>query len=133
MKAVILQVEDNAHILKVNRRALEAEGYNVLDAPTASRARELFVSERPDLIILDIMLPDGNGLSFCGEIRAMPGGNDTPILMLSAKKEKPEIREGLDIGADYYLTKPYDLNMCSRPAWKSCCAALQVRIPPQTV
>lgn len=110
MSAKILLIEDNPHILKANREALSLDGFHVLEAQNLSRGMALFEAENPEIIILDIMLPDGDGLSFCKELRAMPGGNNTSILMLSAKTEKPEIKEGLDIGADDYLTKPYDLD-----------------------
>ena len=108
MKATILLVEDNLHILKMNREILNMRGYRVLEAGTLKQGRTLFEAERPDLIILDIMLPDGDGLRFCEELR---GGSGVPILFLSAKKKDEEVVEGLMAGGDDYLPKPYKLGM----------------------
>jgi len=107
MNATILLVEDNPHIMKVNRQVLTMQGYQVLEAETLHQGRELFLKEKPSLIILDITLPDGDGLQFCEELR---DGSNVPILFLSAKKEKKEIVEGLEAGGDDYLPKPYDLD-----------------------
>jgi DNA-binding response OmpR family regulator len=110
MNATLLLIEDNLDILKANKEALTMEGYFVLEATNLADGRSLFEKDCPDLIVLDLMLPDGDGISFCQEIRSIPGGNCIPIIMLTAKNEKRQIREGLDIGADDYLTKPYDLD-----------------------
>ena len=107
MSEKILLVEDDANIQNLNRRALLRHGYHVVEAGTFSEGKALAQSESPDLIILDIMLPDGNGLELCEQLRA---GSNVPILFLSAKSEKAEIVEGLEAGGDDYLAKPYDLN-----------------------
>jgi len=73
-----------------------------------TQGRELLLKEQPDLIILDVMLPDGNGLGLCEEIRQ---GSNIPIIFLSGLKEEKEIVAGFESGGDVYLTKPYGLNV----------------------
>lgn len=103
----VLLVEDDENILRTNRRILEREGYTVLCARTLKAARELLVWNTPDALVLDIMLPDGNGLAFCEEIRP---ALSAPVLFLTALDEKSEIIEGLVAGGNDYITKPYDVD-----------------------
>jgi len=115
---LILLIEDNPHHMKINREVLAAEGYRILEAETLTKGRELFIKERPNLIVLDIMLPDGSGLKLCQELRAgwsdnshpaSPSvqGSQVPILFLSAKKADEDILAGFEAGGDDYLTKPF--------------------------
>jgi len=108
MTAKILLIEDNLHIQKANKKALAMQGYHVLEAGTITKGRELLLNEQPDLIILDVMLPDGNGLDLCEEIRR---DCNIPIIFLSGLKEDKEIVEGFESGGDVYLTKPYGLKV----------------------
>jgi len=108
MSATILLVEDNPDIQTLNRRALTRHGYHVVQAETLAQGKALFEQEKPSLIILDIMLPDGNGLELCEELRA---NSKTPVLFLSALGKDEEILEGFKVGGDDYLPKPYDLNL----------------------
>lgn len=108
MNQTILLVEDNPDIIKINRYALTMRGYRVLEARTIEQGRELLERENPNLIILDILLPDGSGLSLCEEIRKNSG---LPILFLSALGENQNIVDGLLRGGDDYLPKPYDLDV----------------------
>ncbi|GHU89794.1 DNA-binding response regulator [Clostridia bacterium] len=105
----ILLVEDDGHIMTINRNKLEKSGYSVLEADTLRAATAILESHTPDLIVLDVMLPDGDGVKWCGEIRG--GGGEPPVLFLSAKNETPDILDGFAAGGDDYLTKPYDLNI----------------------
>ena len=108
MPIKILLVEDNPHIQRANKKALVMRGYHVLEAETLAQGRELLLKEQPDLIVLDVMLPDGSGLGLCEEIRH---GSNIPIIFLSGLKEEKEIVDGFESGGDVYLTKPYGLNV----------------------
>jgi DNA-binding response OmpR family regulator len=103
-KYKILIIEDNPDILSSNRGLLELAGYSVITAETAGEGKTLFTEEGPDLIILDILLPDGNGLDLCREIRQ---DSSVPILFLSALNNRADIINGLKEGGDDYLGKPY--------------------------
>ncbi|MFQ5514986.1 MAG: response regulator transcription factor [Myxococcota bacterium] len=106
----ILLVEDEEHLAHGLRFNLEAEGYRVEICERAEPALERLEggSAAPmDLVILDIMLPGLSGLELLKRLRA--GGNDVPVLLLTARDTEQEIVEGLDMGADDYLTKPFSL------------------------
>lgn len=103
----ILLVEDEPNILRTNRRILEREGYTVLCATNLSEARTLLQENSPDALVLDILLPDGNGLAFCEEVRP---STSAPMLFLTALDEKSDIIEGLVAGGNDYITKPYDVD-----------------------
>lgn len=104
----ILLVEDDARLSEINRRALERAGYRVHAALTLAQARRLFAQAAPDAIVLDIRLPDGNGVDFLREIRERTGA---PILLLTAVSGYQETLDGLAAGGDDYLNKPCDLNL----------------------
>lgn len=103
----ILLVEDDKNIQRTNRRILEREGFTVLCAGTLKEALEMLEGNKPDALVLDIMLPDGNGLAFCEKIRPH---TPVPVLFLTALDEKSEIIEGLVAGGNDYITKPYDVD-----------------------
>lgn len=100
----ILVVDDEQSIVDYLRLGLQYEGFEVLAAGDGRGALHRFQEERPDLVILDRMLPDLDGLSVCRELRAV---SDVPILMLSARGEVEDRVEGLRTGADDYLPKPF--------------------------
>lgn len=104
MNKGILMIEDNQAILRTNRMMLELEGYPVLTAETLEQGREIMKREQPALILLDILLPDGNGLQYCREFL---GHNGPRILFLSALNTPEDIIAGLRAGGDDYMTKPY--------------------------
>jgi len=106
MSATLLLVEDNQHIMKINREALTMRGYRVLEAETIKQGRFLLDKEKPDLIVLDIMLPDGDGRGFAKEVRR---GSGVPILFLSALGDENDILEGFNSGGDDYLPKAYGI------------------------
>jgi DNA-binding response OmpR family regulator len=101
----ILIVEDEAKIASFISRGLRLEGYQVDVAPNGETALDKVFSNPPDLIVLDVMLPDIDGLEVCRQLR-MAGG-DEPVLMLTAKDAIPDRVAGLDAGADDYLVKPF--------------------------
>lgn len=108
MRETILLVEDNPHIMAINAEVLSGEDYRVLQALDGKTCMALLKENDVDLIVLDIMLPDADGLALCGRIKAE---YDVPILFLSALGENAQIIEGLRAGGDDYLPKPYDIGV----------------------
>lgn len=104
---LILLIEDNEKIINGNRRFLERNGYSTAAALTLSDGRAAIAANRPDALILDIMLPDGSGLDFMRELRESENSG-IPILFLSGLAAQEDIVRGLTQGGDDYLTKPYD-------------------------
>ncbi len=103
----ILVVDDEEDILELLRFNLAREGYQVLCAATAREALALAASEVPHLVILDLMLPDMDGLEVARRLRADPLAQSMAILMLTAKGEDADVVAGLELGADDYVTKPF--------------------------
>ena len=108
MKAKILIVDDETNVSRMVGYALKAEGYEVSTAESGFEALNEVQTGRPDLIILDIMLPDMSGLEICQQLREKPEFADLPIIMLSARAQVPDKITGLEAGADEYITKPAD-------------------------
>ena len=100
----ILIVDDDLHIREVIRVALKKAGMTVFEARDGKEALTRFVADRPDLIILDIGMPEFDGLDVCREIRK---SSDVPILFLSARDDEIDRVLGLEIGGDDYVTKPF--------------------------
>jgi DNA-binding response OmpR family regulator len=103
----VLVIEDDAAILRGLADNLKHEGYAVFTATTGEAGYDLQRTQKPDLIILDLMLPRMSGLELCRKLRAE--GVQTPILMLTARSEESDRVIGLDLGADDYVTKPFSL------------------------
>ena len=101
----LLLVEDDPMIQQSNKRILERRGYTLKQAFTLEEARNIIADSPPRAIILDVMLPDGNGLEFLSELRET---SNVPVLMLTALGTREDVRRGLSVGSDNYLTKPYD-------------------------
>ena len=106
-KSLILMVEDEEQVLNTNCRMLRRRGYDVRTAQTVSEACQQIEEQLPDLLILDIMLPDGNGLDICHHFRKR---SMNPVLFLTGKSDIRDKVEGLQQGGDYYLTKPYNFD-----------------------
>lgn len=102
----ILIVDDNLDLLSGLQDSLEHKGYHVIIAGDGKEALRLFYAERPDLLILDILMPKMDGWQVCQRVREM---SDVPIIMLTARDEKEDIVKGLNLGADDYLVKPFDV------------------------
>ena len=105
MAEKVLIVDDDLTLLRGMQDSLEDEEYHVVTARDGQEAMRLVYSERPDLIILDIMMPRLDGWQVCLRVREM---SDVPIIMLTVKGEKQDVVKGLDLGADDYLPKPFD-------------------------
>ena len=103
----VMLIEDNEKLNIVNTRALKAEGYQVQVAACLKDARDLLKVNDPEVILLDIMLPDGDGLVFCDEIRSRTKAH---IILLTAKREHETLIQGFSLGADDYIKKPYKLD-----------------------
>lgn len=101
-------IEDEADVLLLNKEYLEGIGYQVLGVQTLEMARFHLDEQLPDLILLDVMLPDGMGWDFCTEIRKK---TNAPVIFLTARDESESVVKGLLQGGDDYITKPYDLNV----------------------
>jgi two-component system phosphate regulon response regulator OmpR len=105
-KAKILVVDDDLRLRDLLRRYLSEQGFQVVVAENAQAMNKLWMRERYDLLVLDLMLPGEDGLSICRRLRG--GGDNTPIIMLTAKGEEVDRIIGLEMGADDYLPKPFN-------------------------
>ncbi|GLY61694.1 DNA-binding response regulator [Pectobacterium carotovorum subsp. carotovorum] len=106
MQATILIVEDEKEIRRFVRQALEGEGCRVFDAETMQRGLLEAATRKPDLIILDLGLPDGNGIDYIRDLRQW---SSLPVIVLSARTDEQDKIDALDAGADDYLTKPFGI------------------------
>src|SRR5512142_503002 len=104
MNELILVVDDEPRIVKLARDYLEAAGFRVISATDGPAALAIARRERPDLIVLDLLLPGMDGLDVC---RALRRESDVPIIMLTARAEEADRLIGLELGADDYITKPF--------------------------
>ncbi|HEY2802917.1 MAG TPA: response regulator transcription factor, partial [Actinomycetota bacterium] len=103
-KRMILIVEDEESISEPLAIALEREGYATVIAPTAEAALDAVRTKDPDLVLLDVMLPDGDGREILRDIRSR---SSTPVIMVSARGEETDMVVGLELGADDYVSKPF--------------------------
>jgi DNA-binding response OmpR family regulator len=106
MPRTILLVDDEPTLRETLAEALEGEGWSVVTAADGAEALERFRSERPDLVLLDVMLPEISGIEVCRILRAE---SDVPIVMLTARDSEVDKVVGLELGADDYVTKPFSL------------------------
>nr|WP_302666728.1 response regulator transcription factor [uncultured Agathobaculum sp.] len=106
MAKKILIVEDEANIRELLRLYLEREGYAVIEAENGVEGIKMWKSEKPDMLLLDVMMPVMDGWAVCKEIRAE---SDVPIIMLTAKGETADRVSGLEMGADDYIVKPLEM------------------------
>ncbi len=109
---IVLLVEDDPDQMALAELRLTMAGYQVHSADRA-KALSLYLREkpRPDLLLLDVMLPDGNGFDILAQLRGRPEFSTLPIVLLTVKAELVDIRNGLALGADGYITKPYSKNL----------------------
>jgi len=102
----ILIVDDEKDIIEFLQYSFEKEGYNVFTARNGTLGREIAIKEKPDLIILDIMMPGIDGVELCKELREVPDLEDSLIIFLTARAEDYSQIAGFEVGADDYITKP---------------------------
>ena len=107
MKGKILLVEDEAPIREMLGYTLMKAGYTLREAADVEQARPIIADDRPDLVLLDWMLPGMSGYEYARRIRSNPDTSDIPIIMLTARGEEADKVRGLDTGADDYITKPF--------------------------
>ena len=107
-KQKILVVDDDKAILEMVKFALESEGFEVATATDGDEALNKVSKEKPDLIILDVMMPGIDGFEVCRHLKFDPQYQNVPVIILTAKTEDIDKMTGLEIGADEYITKPFD-------------------------
>jgi two-component system alkaline phosphatase synthesis response regulator PhoP len=106
-KGRILVVDDEIYIVHILDFSLGMEGYEVLTALDGEQALERLKSDKPDLIVLDIMMPKVDGYEVCRTIKSNPETQHIPVILLSAKGRNVDQKMGFDVGADDYITKPF--------------------------
>jgi two-component system, OmpR family, alkaline phosphatase synthesis response regulator PhoP len=106
-KGRILVVDDEIYIVHILDFSLGMEGYEVLTALDGEQALEKARTEKPDLIVLDIMMPKLDGYETCKRLKADPEIKDVPVILLSAKGRNVDQKVGFEVGADDYITKPF--------------------------
>jgi len=106
-KGKVLVVDDEIYIVHILDFSLGMEGYEVITALDGEQALERMKTERPDLVVLDIMMPKLDGYEVCKAIKSNPATKQTPVILLSAKGRNVDQKLGFDVGADDYITKPF--------------------------
>jgi DNA-binding response OmpR family regulator len=106
-KGKILVVDDEIYIVHILDFSLGMEGYEVVTALDGEQALEKAQSEKPDLIVLDIMMPKLDGYETCKRLKADAATQDIPVILLSAKGRNIDQKVGFEVGADDYITKPF--------------------------
>ena len=107
MPKKVLIVDDEPNIVLSVEFLMQRDGLDVVTASDGQEAVDLLACTAPDLMILDVMMPRKNGFEVCAEVRADPKFSGMPILMLTAKGREAEMKKGLSLGADAYITKPF--------------------------
>jgi two-component system, OmpR family, alkaline phosphatase synthesis response regulator PhoP len=103
----ILIADDEPNIVISLEYLMKREGYEVVVARDGQEAVDAILRERPQLVLLDVMMPKKTGFEVCQEVRAIDAVKDTPILMLTAKGRDTDVAKGLGVGATAYMTKPF--------------------------
>jgi two-component system alkaline phosphatase synthesis response regulator PhoP len=106
-KKSIMVVDDNPDIITIVRTILEGKGYGVFSASSGPELLALLKDQKPDLIILDIMMPEMDGLEVLTRLKGMADTATIPVILLTAKVQYEDVLGGYKLGADYYITKPF--------------------------
>ncbi len=109
-KRKILAVDDETDLLLIVKTALTSEGFDVVTATNGPDALALAEDERPDCILLDVMMPEMNGFEVLQALRENPATERIPVIMLTGVSEREKIRDALSAGIDYYIVKPFQLH-----------------------
>lgn len=107
MSKTILLVDDEPHVLEVLRVTLEDLGFSLLEAEDGPKALQIAQEKKPDLVILDVMLPSLSGLEVCKALHEARDTEKIPVILLTARSGEEDERAGYEAGADRYLTKPF--------------------------
>jgi two-component system alkaline phosphatase synthesis response regulator PhoP len=107
MPGTIAIIEDESNIVELVKYNLDREGYHTISANNGKKGLDLVRQELPDLVILDLMMPELDGISVCKQLRADPQTKNIPVIILTAKSEEADRVLGLEMGADDYVTKPF--------------------------
>src|SRR6267143_4761208 len=107
MPGKILVADDSPHIREILKLSLETDGFTVVLAEDGEQALARVAQEKPDLVIMDIMMPKVNGFQVCRRLKSNPATHDVPVIMLTAKSGDQDVFWGKDCGADDYMTKPF--------------------------
>lgn len=107
-KKVVLVVDDEPDIVDLIKMSLSLANFDTLAAYNGPEALKVLESQKPDLILLDVMMPQMTGFEVCEKIRANPDHKGIPIIILTAKGRRDDAEKGLDVGADEYIIKPFD-------------------------
>ena len=108
MARKILAVDDEKHIVRLVQINLQKEGYEVATASTGREALDRVGESRPDLIVMDVMMPEMDGFEALKKLKENPETRDIPVIMLTAKAQDADVFRGWQSGADLYLTKPFN-------------------------
>jgi CheY-like chemotaxis protein len=103
----IIVVDDNPDIVNIVKTILEGKGYNVMCAYSGAELFTKLKEKKPDLIILDIMMPEMDGLEVLTRLKGVPDTASLPVILLTAKVQYEDVLGGYKLGADYYITKPF--------------------------
>ena len=107
MKKTVLIVEDEEMLRKLETIVLKLRGYDVIAVSNGQAALDALTGQKPDLVLLDVMLPGIDGFDICQHIKNTPSTKDIPVILLTAKKTEEDMKMGFQVGADEYFTKPF--------------------------
>ena len=107
-KLTVLVIDDDPVILELLRVNFEIEGFDVICSADGEEGFRRAQAEQPDIVISDIMMPRRDGLQLLSDLKGDPSTEQLQVILLSAKAQKNEVQQGLDLGADDYITKPFD-------------------------
>jgi DNA-binding response OmpR family regulator len=107
-KLTVLVIDDDPVILELLRVNFEIEGFDVICATDGEEGFRRAQADHPDVVISDIMMPRRDGLQLLNDLKSDPETQGLPVILLSAKAQRNEVQQGLDMGADDYITKPFD-------------------------